>query len=410
MCTTTRPYPGGILSRSFDTQYLAVQGGPGLLTPNTSASMLPGTIGAKLDQAEGRSIAFDYLQHNYDDSFYKERSPITLVDRITVPVFVMDGWRDAFEAGDLRMYEALEKRKEVETDLHIDACTHKGCGAPFALTDNPPDSDDVEAQEIQFFQRYLMDEEVPSLPRVRVYVQQENKYVDTTAWPPPSTSFVTDYLGQGTLSAAKPAGQSGESYITNPTSGYSLALDEQGTVAASPYLPLDQRLEDGHGLTWRTPVLTNPLVLDGPIALHLVASSTATDTDWYVKVSDVAPNGSESIVAEGQLRASLRQPAPGSTPTEPLETLDSPQPIVPGKFYDYDIAVAPTAYCFAAGDQLQVRVTSYDMPNGLPATFHFDEADPAATSLVPLLPAVNTFRLGGADPTWLSLPVAPAGG
>ena len=398
-------YPGGILSFSFDSQYLAVQGGPGLLTPNTSPSMLPGTIGAKLDQAEGRSIAFDYLNHNYDDAFYQERSPITLVNRITVPVLVVDGWRDAFEAGDLRMYEALEKRPGVETDLHIDPCTHKGCGGVFAPTDNPPDTDDIEAQEIQFFQRYLMDENVASLPRVRVYVQQQNKYINTTAWPPPSTSFVTEYLGAGTISGVK-AAHSSESYVTNPTAGYSLALDEQGTVAASPYLPLDQRLEDGQGLTWRSGALTQPVVLDGPIALHLVASSTATNTDWYVKVSDVAPDGSESIVTEGQLRASLRQLAPGSTPTEPLETLDSPQAIVPGTFYDYDIAVAPTAYRFAAGDRLQVRVTSYDMPNGLPATIHFDDADPAATSIVPLLPAVNTVRLGGADPTWLSLPVA----
>jgi hypothetical protein len=42
-------------------------------------------------------------------------------------------------------------------------------------------------------------------------------------------------------------------------------------------------------------------------------------------------------------RASLRKLAPGSTSAEPLETFDSPQPIVPGALYDHDIAVAPTA-------------------------------------------------------------------
>ena len=40
-------YPGGILSLSFDAQYLAVQGAPGLLTPNTEPSMIPGTLTAK---------------------------------------------------------------------------------------------------------------------------------------------------------------------------------------------------------------------------------------------------------------------------------------------------------------------------------------------------------------------------
>src|SRR5947209_8029219 len=36
--------PGGIVSLSFDGQYIAVQGAPGLLTPNSSPAMLPGTI------------------------------------------------------------------------------------------------------------------------------------------------------------------------------------------------------------------------------------------------------------------------------------------------------------------------------------------------------------------------------
>ena len=79
-------------------------------------------------------------------------------------------------------------------------------------------------------------------------------------------------------------------------------------------MPADQRLEDAQGLTWRTDALARPLTLAGPIALHLVAASSATNTDWFAKIADVAPDGSESIVAEGQLRASLRALAPGSTP------------------------------------------------------------------------------------------------
>src|SRR5579884_4518270 len=89
--------PGGIVSASFDTQYLAVQGGPGLLTPNTDPSMIPGTITAKVDQATGRPIAFDYLENPFEDAFYYARSPITEVSRIHVPVFVEDGWRDALD-------------------------------------------------------------------------------------------------------------------------------------------------------------------------------------------------------------------------------------------------------------------------------------------------------------------------
>jgi putative CocE/NonD family hydrolase len=397
-------YPGGILSLSFDAQYLAVQGAPGLLTPNTSPQMLPGTIGAKLDQATGRSIAFDYLAHSTDDHFYAARSPITHVSRIHVPVYVIDGWRDAFEGGNLRMFEALEQRT-APTFVHIDACTHKGCGGEFAPFDNPPDPDSVESLEIKFFQRYLMgDASVPPPPKVRVYVQQLDRYVDTTAWPPPSTRFVTRSLS-GTSIASAASAATPRTYVTNPSAGLSMALDEQGTVAASPYLPLDQRLEDNQGLTWRTPVLTNALTLNGPTALHLLAATSAPNTDWFVKISDVAPDGTERIVTEGQLRASMRALARGSTRTEPLQALRRPLAVPRNKFVHYEIAVAPTAYEFAKGHRLQIRLTSYNMPNALPATVHLDRNHLSATQITPILPATNTV-LTGRGGTTITLPIS----
>jgi uncharacterized protein len=400
-------FPGGIESLFFDGQYLAVQGAPGLTGTNTEPSMIPGTLTAKYEQATGRSIAFDYLENPYEDPFYYERSPITKVSKIKVPVFVIDGWRDAFVGGNIRMYERLERRKGVETLLNVGPCTHKGCGTPFDPTSNPPGVDNVEAQEMQFFQRYLMAMEVPSLPRVRVYDQQAEQYVDTSAWPPPSTKFKRVYLGQESLSPKLPA-ESSASYVTDPAAGLSMTFDDQGTVAITPYIPIDQRVEEEQGLTWRTPVLSQPLTLDGPVALHLVASSSASNTDWFAKISDVAPDGTQSIVVEGQLRASLRALARGSTPTQPLETLATPEPLNAGSFYDYEIAIAPTAYRLPSGHRLQLRLTSYNMPNALPGTIDFNGAAPATSSFEPLPPATNTVRYGGADGSALLIPVSTA--
>jgi hypothetical protein len=396
--------PGGILSASFDAQYLAVQGGPGLLTPNTDASMLPGTLAGKQQQLTGRPVALDYLENPFDDQFYRERSPITQVAKIRVPVFVEDGWRDAFEAGDIRMFEALSSRRTAPTYLNVGPCTHKGCGGVEAPTDNPPGQDNVEAQEIRFDQHYLMGMNVQLPPRVRFYDQSANRYEDAARWPPAQTRFEREYIGPATITTRRPKPATA-GYFTNPSAGFSMSLDEQGTVAISPYVPTDQRLEDGQGLTWRTSALTKPLTLAGPAALHLVAASSATDTDWFAKLADVAPDGSESIVAEGQLRASLRALAPGSTPEQPLESLTAPQPLTPGRFYDFEIAIAPTAYTFAAGHKLQLRLTSDNMPNALPGTLSVNQADPAASTFVPIRPATNTVRYGGRDGTTLLLPV-----
>jgi putative CocE/NonD family hydrolase len=302
------------------------------------------------------------------------------------------------------MFEALQKRK-ARTYLNIGPCTHKGCGGAFAPTDNPPGQDNVEAQEIRFDQRYLMGMKVPDLPRVRLYDQQAATYIDASAWPPPRTGFERKYLAQGAIQARRPASASTQSYFTDPAAGLSMSLDEQGTVAISPYVPTDQRLEDGQGLTWRSSALASSLTLAGPIALHLVASSSAPNTDWFAKLSDVAPDGSESIVSEGQLRASLRALARGSTPEEPLEALTKPEWLTPGRFYDFEIALAPTTYRFAAGHRLQLRLTSDNMPNGLPGTIDLDLNDPSASPFVPVPPATNTVRLGGRDGSSLLLPV-----
>jgi hypothetical protein len=79
------------------------------------------------------------------------------------------------------------------------------------------------------------------------------------------------------LTTRRPAAQSIASYFANPAAGFSMALDEQGTVAITPYVPTDQRLEDGQGLTWRTGALTKPLTLSVPLVLHLSADSTPTE-------------------------------------------------------------------------------------------------------------------------------------
>ena len=35
-----------------------------------------------------------------------------------------------------------------------------------------------------------------------------------------------------------------------------MTFDDQGTVAITPYIPIDQRVEEEQGLTWRTPALS----------------------------------------------------------------------------------------------------------------------------------------------------------
>jgi putative CocE/NonD family hydrolase len=212
------------------------------------------------------------------------------------------------------------------------------------------------------------------------------------------------YLSRDGMNGARPGTTSTRSYATNPADGLSMSFDQYGTMAASPYVPLDQRLAEEAGLTWRTGVLPSPLTLTGESALHLVAASSAKDTDWFAKISDVAPDGSEAIVTAGFLRASHRQlDTARTTPTRPWHTNTDPKPIEPGRYYGYELAIWPTAYEFAKGHRLQLRLTSYDFPTHLPGTLKLDPGDPLTASFEPLPPATNSVRLGGANPSYLRI-------
>jgi predicted acyl esterase len=339
---------------------------------------------AKAGQSPLGTIAFDYLERPNDDDFYRDRSPIYNADKIEVPALIIGGWRDGLLRGAPEMYRELSKREGVETRLYVDPCTHKSCGAPFAPMTNATGLYDASALAFEFLQKHLAGAETPKRPQVEYYVQGRDEYETSESWPPVGAELERIDLGEGTAE-----------YVTNPTAGLSMAFDRFGTVAGTPYVPTDQRLEGAQGLTFRTPVLEEPKTLAGPLALHLVAASSATDTDWHVKVADVAPDGSESLITDGALRASHRALDPGkSLPGRPYHTHTDPQPIEPGKFYEYEIEIWPTAYELKPGHRLQVRLTSTDIPTHLPGSVAVDADNPAAAQINLQTPATNTVNVG----------------
>lgn len=419
----------GIPNIFFDAQYIAVQGAPGLAGGNVSAvrsdqqrdtdpshflGNLVSTVGAKQQQAGGRPIALDYLQRPLDDAWYHDRSPVYRADSITVPVLIMDGWRDgAFVRGALEMYRRLAQRKGVETRLVVTACTHKGCGAPFDAT-HAAGGAELQAIEFDFMSHYLRGTAAHPAAPVSYVVQPTGAYRTASTWPPTGTRFTRLYLSPppsstalaGTLSTVRPGGAGSGSYVTNPAAGLSMSFNSYGTVAASPFLPLDQRAEELQGLTWRSTPSSTASVIAGPVQLHLEASSTATDTDWVARLSDVAPDGSETVITEGALRASHRTLDPRRTTTgSPYHLHRTTAAITPGQVTAFDVALIATAYRLEPRHSLQLRLTSNDLPTRLPGWILVDEADPARSRLVPMPPGVNTVEQNARHSSWLLVPL-----
>ena len=168
------------------------------------------------------------------------------------------------------------------------------------------------------------------------------------------------------------------------------------------WLEDDQRFAEARPdvLTYQTDPLTQPLSLKGTPLVHLVASTSGTDSDWIVKLIDVFPphypdkpemGGYELAIAMDVMRGRYR--------TDPAH----PQPLTPNRPLTYEFALPTVDYTVQPGHRLMVQVQSSWFPlyDRNPQTFvsNIFFAKPvdyrAATQTV----------FTGADGTWIGLPV-----
>jgi hypothetical protein len=156
--------------------------------------------------------------------------------------------------------------------------------------------------------------------------------------------------------------------------------------------------------SYQTPPLDDDMVVAGPALFHLAASMAGTDTDFFVTVSDVYPDGRRvSYIQRGMLKASHRRVDPlrsyydsdgAGVLVQPYMPHTNPQPVTPGEIVDYDIEVFPIGHIFRAGHSVRIEITTPPEVDGLwgyTAALHG--------------PAAVTVYHDAAHPSWLQLPV-----
>jgi len=103
-------------------------------------------------------------------------------------------------------------------------------------------------------------------------------------------------------------------------------------------------------LTYTTEPLQTDLDVVGPLRLVLYAASSAVDTDFSGRLSDVFPDGRAIQLQSGMLRARYRNPE------------GDPELLEPGRIYLLQIDMWATANRFKAGHRLRLDISSADFP------------------------------------------------
>jgi len=225
--------------------------------------------------------------------------------------------------------------------------------------------------------------------------------IDADSWPIRSAKATAYYLGDGGALGAKPAKAGTATYTADPKARPAETLGGTGEgdawKAQPPYnwAPL----ASGKGLGFTTAALTSDLVMAGSSSLDLYLKSSAKDTDLQVTLTEVRPDGNETYVQNGWLRASHRKLDPKkSTATDPFPThlKQDAAPLPKGKYSLVRVPIFPVTHAFRAGSKLRVTVSAVggDRPR-----WDFDTVDKGTTK--------NTIMLGGVGASKLVIPVLP---
>jgi putative CocE/NonD family hydrolase len=216
-----------------------------------------------------------------------------------------------------------------------------------------------------------------SRPSVEYAVRGSNIVRTAQQWPPETVRYEKFYLdprrsgsvhslNDGTLSKEPPEG--GATSYSYPNPGW-----VAGVVGFGPKGPASGFDPARRVLTFTSPILEHDLEIAGPLKLTLFAASTATDTDFFIKVSDQFPqpdaqfeeglNPAFEVVTRGWLRASHRAlDEAESSEMIPVHPHDREEPLTLGEITTFEISLEPQAYLFKAGHRIRLEIVNGDSP------------------------------------------------
>ena len=307
----------------------------------------------------------------YDD-FWRERNALELLDRVTVPLYSSGVWskHQLHTRGNIDAFLNAKGEKKLRLSAAPNAWA---AAAEFSSVDFH------QKVLLPFYDHYLKGKETDyaTRPAVEYAVRGTGAMRQSETWPPKGVRYTAWHLtaeqsesvtslNDGSLTIAPPLGQEATTY-NYPVAGWVAGVVGFGPNGPPTFDPARRVL------TFTTTPLEHDLEIAGPIKLVLYASSTATDTDFFVKLSDQFPQSPEErgrllnpafeVVTRGWLRASHRALDPArSTDMVPYYTHRDPQPLTPGEVYKFEISLEPQAYRFKAGHRIRLEIVNGDSP------------------------------------------------
>jgi len=329
-----------------------------------------------------------FLENLVDGPFWRERSLRDHYDEVKCAVFVVGGWHDWYHTPLLRIFSRLEGPKRAL----VGPWCHKwpDAGIPAPRIEWLPEA-------LKWFDRWLkgvengVEDEPPLTLFVREYsppapilMEEKGRFRCESEWPLARAIPTPMYFAEcGVLADGPPGDDEGADLLRHdPRVGTCAGKHGGGPSSINYFMPLDQRPDEVHSLTYTTEPLGEDVEVTGQARARLHFACTADVTLLVVKLCDVAPDGTSALVTKGYLNVSHR------------DSHTDPQPVEPGRPYEVEAELLACAWLFRAGHRIRVDVASADFQNVWPTpklcetTLYRNAARPSRIVL-PIVPPQN---------------------
>ncbi len=335
-----------------------------------------------------------WIEHSTNDAYWEPANFLKHLGPLDIPVFHQSGWFDGDGIGAKLNYLAMRSHGHRNQKLtlgpwgHTDTATRSHGEIDFG----PDAIVDLQRDYLRWMDRWLkgIENGIDREPLVSMFVMGSNQWVYGDTYPLPQTRFTPLYLdsqgqantsgGDGRATFEAPAhGSPPDRFVYDPgdptpapRADFGSAEEqengeEEGAAAAQDGATPDtldvddlrakRKAHYGELLAAREDLLVytseprkTPLTIAGPVSAVLWASSSAKDTDWFMRLSIRDQEGHIRNLTEGKLRARFRH------------SMEAPELLVPDRIYRYELDLWHTAITFMPGEQIVVEVASASFP------------------------------------------------
>jgi putative CocE/NonD family hydrolase len=291
---------------------------------------------------------------------------------IQIPIFHITGWYDFVYPSTLELYERASKVSSGFQKLMVGPWVHDQIWSPFTEAGDVDFGDEsamgierVNELALRWFDRWLkgVNNGITKEPPVTLFVMGPNEWRSYQNWPPEGVTFERWFLS----SKAGANGLSGDGGLgeslpldTAPLDSFTFdPMDPVPTVGGANFHFFPDRLgiRDQRDVEQREDVLvysseplTEDMLIVGPIEAKIYASTEALDTDFTAKLVEVHEDGYARNIVEGIVRGSCRN------------SIDSSEPMEPGRIYELTIDLGATALVIKRNHGLRLEISSSNFP------------------------------------------------